>query len=217
MKRVAIFTNGHYGKKNKIKKIFKQTAYDKIIGVDGGCDFLYRIGCMPDLIIGDLDSIAPQTKAYFQQKNVDVHTYPTDKGETDTQLAVRLALAEGAEAIDIYGGIGTRFDHSYGNLLLLNELLAKQIPAVIINAKQRIILVDKVLHLNLPKGTTLSVLSFSSICEGVSLKGFRYPLTNATLYLSNPGYGISNVTSQSEQSITVLQGVLMVVIVSDLL
>jgi len=210
--KVAVFANGHYGKKKRIESIFRQTVYDRVIGVDGGSDFLYHIGYRPDLIIGDLDSIDPETKAYFSQCRVDMHKYFTDKDETDTQLAVTLALEMGATAIDIYGGVGSRFDHSYGNLLLLNELLAKKVPAAIINAKQRIILIDTERQLHLPIGTTVSILSFSNVCEGVTLKGFQYALKDATLNLSNPGCGISNVTSESTQDISLKKGILLVVI-----
>lgn len=212
--RVAIFANGHYGKKNKIQEIFKNRVYARVIGVDGGSDFLHHIGYRPDLIIGDLDSIDPHTKADYIQRGVEILEYPPDKDETDTQLAVAIALEMGATAIDIYGGVGSRFDHSYGNLLLLNELLAKEIPATIINSEQCITLIDQELHLHLPMGTTVSILSFSNACEGVTLEGFQYPLKDATLRLSNPGYGISNVTSESAQRISLKKGVLMVVVIT---
>jgi len=69
---------------------------DYIIAVDGGANELRRRGIIPNVIIGDMDSISQSTLNYFKDKGVKVVTYPHEKDETDLELALVYAFENGA-------------------------------------------------------------------------------------------------------------------------
>lgn len=93
---------------------------DLLIGVDAGCDQLYDIDLIPDLAIGDFDSVAPHVLDAFRALNTEILAHPADKDMTDGELAIRTALERGCSLVEI---CGTEFsgetDHFLGNILLL--------------------------------------------------------------------------------------------------
>ena len=59
---------------------------DYVIAADRGYDSLMAYGVNPDLVVGDFDSLGSVPK------HPNVIQLPAEKDDTDTQLAVRLAL-----------------------------------------------------------------------------------------------------------------------------
>ena len=95
-------------------------AADLLVAVDGGADALARVGLVPSLLVGDLDSISPEALADLRSRGVEVLDLPTAKDETDTEAALRLAIERGATRITVFNALGgPRLDHLLGNLLLL--------------------------------------------------------------------------------------------------
>ena len=62
-----------------------------IIGVDKGCNVLYKYNMTPNLIVGDFDSGDLKVVEYFKNTGIEVRKYSTHKDYTDTHLAYNIA------------------------------------------------------------------------------------------------------------------------------
>src|SRR5689334_23251718 len=104
-------------------------AADSLIAADGGALPLLRLGLVPDLVIGDLDSLGAAGEAALREQSVELRRFPRAKDETDLELALLHAAALGATAIDILGALGGRWDHTLANvaLLALPELRGRRV------------------------------------------------------------------------------------------
>ena len=71
----------------------KQTEYDAVIAVDGGLAAADALGVCPTHLVGDFDTIRPDIlEKYRNRPDVRVHAYDPEKDNTDTDIAVLLAL-----------------------------------------------------------------------------------------------------------------------------
>ena len=122
----------------------KQTEYDAVIAVDGGLAAADALGVCPTHLVGDFDTIRPDIlEKYRNRPDVRVHAYDPEKDNTDTDIAVLLAirLCEGKEKeskIHILGALGSRADHMLANLMLLLKPHSAGVAAFIIDRTNRI-------------------------------------------------------------------------------
>ena len=79
---------------------------DRIVCADAGARHARRLGLMPDLVVGDLDSIEADDRDWLVQNGVQVITYPHDKDQTDLELALQHALPENPQRDHHHGGPG---------------------------------------------------------------------------------------------------------------
>lgn len=163
-----------------------------VIAVDGGLDHARAAGIVPDRLVGDLDSIT-DAGLRWAEAHIDIVRHPADKDETDTQLALRLALEEGAEEVTLIGG-GDRLDHT---LAAIGALAAPHLAALagldawwdgqhfaLLHAPRR-------LELDAPDGSTISVIAVDGAPAVVSITGVRWPLDHHELSALD-GLGVSN-------------------------
>ena len=76
---------------------------DFIIACDAGYRNCERLGCKPDIIVGDFDS-APCP----QQNADDIVVLPHVKDDTDTEYAAKLAAQKGFDEVLLLGALGGR-------------------------------------------------------------------------------------------------------------
>ncbi len=194
------------GNNHNPKKLLEYAdASDYIICADAGYDLAKAVGIVPDILVGDFDSLSEEPADFLRKVKL-----PVEKDETDTLYALRFAFSKGATNIVLYGGIGTRFDHSYANVCLLQHAMVRDISMVVTDGSTEIYLTDSKLSLTDKKGCTVSLYAFSDICEGVSLKGFYYPLDNAFLEKYDI-IGTSNVITDDVAEISVSCGNLLII------
>lgn len=174
----------------------KQEAFDEIIAVDNGLRFLYENQIEPTRIVGDFDTAAPELVAYYQtQTHIPIRRFNPVKDATDSQIAIELALELGSSAITILGGTGTRLDHVLGNIQSLMLAKKQGIPCVILDAYNRIRLMDGELRLKKAEqyGKYVSLLPLTTEVTGVELRGFKYELDDFTFTSTgSAGLGVSN-------------------------
>ena len=91
------------------------TKDDLVIAADSGYDNALALDVHPAVLVGDMDSI----RCRELPKDLEVLPFNAEKDETDTQLAVELALTRGAKEIVIIGGLSGRLDHTISNLGVL--------------------------------------------------------------------------------------------------
>lgn len=168
-----------------LKRLPTIEAEDLVIAIDSGLDHSLAGNIIPKLAIGDFDSASPRALAWAKDQGVELVPYPPAKDQTDTQLAVEHALALGAERIYLYGGLGTRIDHSLANMQLLFLIASKGAWAVVTDGVQRVYLLQEHLELQPEAGFSFSILPLTLTVEGLTIRGARYPLQDATIELGD--------------------------------
>ncbi|OON93150.1 MAG: thiamine diphosphokinase [Candidatus Epulonipiscioides saccharophilum] len=207
--KVAILVNGYYGNYDFCNDL---SNYDMIICADNGLYHADHLGIKPDYIIGDFDSVDEELLKSYDC--VEKKILSKQKNETDTESAVEYAIDLGAKEITIYGGIGSRFDHSFANVSLLARLITLGIKSSIKNSHNTIYLVDNKMEINAPKDTLVSLLPLSSKVTGVNTTGLYYALNDGKFEMGKP-YGISNVMTKDSATISVKTGKLLVILAMD--
>src|SRR3990172_5304302 len=117
MSRAIIIANGDLRDPTQARAIV--TADDLLIAADGGAAHCRALGLVPQFVVGDLDSLAPEQRAGLERAGARFEIHPTQKAETDLELALRVALREGAREVVILAALGARWDQSLANVLLL--------------------------------------------------------------------------------------------------
>ncbi len=198
MKRAYIFGAGEYdGPPPAVQRD------DLLLAADGGYDYLSRNGMTPQLLLGDLDSLKTPPAG------LETRVFPTEKNETDMELAVQEALSRGAEELYLYGALGGRLDHTLANIQLVAGLARKGFRAYLVSEKTTVTaLHDGALRFSEAFTGTLSVFAYGGEARGVTLVGLRYPLTDYVLP-DDVSLGVSNEFTGREARVSVADGTLL--------
>lgn len=185
-------------------------TFDIIICADGGAEYAYKCGILPHYLIGDFDSINNDVLEYFTLKNVKIERYPKNKDFTDTELCVYKALEEKCNEIIIFAGIGSRIDHSLGNIGLLHIIKSFGAKGCIISENQIIYICNDTLILKGKKGDLVSIIPFGGDAKGITTEGLQYPLKDDTIKFGYPT-GVSNVMTDDICKIKITSGEILVI------
>ncbi len=202
--KCLIVGNGEIKDEKWLSDKVKTYCPDYIIAADGGYNNLKKAGICPDLLLGDFDSIGkiPENSLF------EINKFSKEKDFTDIELAIEVALEKGCSRICLAGATGSRLDHSIANIFLLRKLLKSSIEAEIIDEHHEMFLVKRHKSLYNQKGSLLSLLPLDPIVSGIYLKGFKYPLENATIEMGDT-LGISNVSISDNCEIYAENGILL--------
>lgn len=184
---------------------------DVIICCDAGMHHAKALGITPDYIVGDFDSVAPEVLEEYRKAGISIRQFPTHKNETDMQLGMLLALELGATQMTLIGGIGSRLDHTLANAHLLLHLLKKGVQAVLLNEKNRVVLIDREIILHGKAGDLVSTIPLSMQVKGLTLEGLEYPLQNYDLALDDDLIAVSNVMLAESAKVSIADGYLFVI------
>ncbi|HLO02299.1 MAG TPA: thiamine diphosphokinase [Symbiobacteriaceae bacterium] len=184
---------------------------DLVICADGGVRHALALGLTPDLVLGDFDSAGPAVVAEIAARGIPVHKVPTEKDETDAELAIQEALKLGATAITLVGVTGGRLDHTVANLLLLPGIPGK-VEVRVLDTSAVLWLLRPGGRITVPAqpGAYLSLLPLSPEVRGVVAEGVQWPLAGETLRWGQTR-GVSNRISADEAFIAVRDGYLLVI------
>lgn len=177
-----------------------------VVAADGGVELAGRLGLVVDVVVGDLDSIAPEVLAEVAR----VERYPVEKDASDLELALAAALRFEPERILVLGGAEGRLDHLLGELLLLaaDAYAEVLVDAQLGSAAVQVIRGGRILVGS--EGELVSLFALHGRAYGVVTEGLRYPLRGETL---EPGStrGLSNAFVAVEAHVSVRQGVVVAV------
>jgi thiamine pyrophosphokinase len=109
---------------------------------DGGYAFAAAEGIVPDIVIGDFDSLAPEFLREMEEKGIKAQRHPREKDDTDTMLCVKHGLALGFSAFTLVGGLGGEFSHTAANLQALSFLTDMECDAEIVTPRERVLMID---------------------------------------------------------------------------
>ncbi len=179
-----------------------------IISADSGYEKCQRLNIRPDLILGDFDS--------FEKPEMDIETIilPVRKDDTDTAFAVKEAVRRGFNDVLILGGIGSRIDHTYGNILSLNYCADRNIDAVMINDRNKAQVLTKDYSFKKDGYDYLSLFALFGDCTGLTTRGTEYNLTDYTLTPDCP-LAQSNIFKDSKVDIKFKSGKILLIQSND--
>ena len=183
---------------------------DLVIGADKGCDTLDKYNIKTDYILGDFDSVNQNTLVSFEDKGITKYKFKKEKDDTDTKIAVDLAIEKGSTEIYMLGVTGTRLDHTMANIGLLGYCLDKGIKSYILDEVNKIYLTDKPLTLKGDKGQVISFRAYKEDVLNLNIKGSRYDLKNYNLSI-NDGITTSNEFLNEDIEISFKSGIVMII------
>jgi thiamine pyrophosphokinase len=185
---------------------------DLIIGADGGAAQALAWGLIPDLVIGDLDSLVQEDQARLVAAGCRFVVHPRAKDETDLELALAHAVEQGAREVLVLGALGGRLDHALANLLLLALPALRGIPVRIVDGQTVVMLArsGESIHIEGQPGDLVSLLPVGGDAHGIHTSGLVWPLAGETLRFGHTR-GVSNELEAPVAAIAVEEGCLLVV------
>lgn len=176
---------------------------DIVIAADGGYDILTKSKIIPDILLGDFDSIEnmPEHK--------EIIKHPSEKDDTDTFLAYKLGFDKGYRNFVIIGGIGGRIDHTIANIRTLSDIAENGGRGFLLgNDAVLTVIKDKI---EFPETSNGYISVFSNEKDTyITEKGLKYSLEN-TLLSPSTTLGTSNEFIGERAEISVKDGSLLVI------
>lgn len=221
MEHVLIITGGHLNMEFAADYI-KTLSYDKVFAVDKGLEYVDELGIVPDYLIGDFDTVDSRLLAQYemQMDNHEIRTildrHPAQKDASDTELALELAMTNGAKNVTLLGGTGSRLDHVLANISLLLQAEQRGVGMCLADETNRIRLLSDTgykeleLYRRCQHGVYVSLIPLTEQVEGVTMEGVMYPLSNTTIY-SGSSYTLSNQIMEDKMFIKLETGKMLLI------
>ena len=211
IKRFVIFLNGEYK--------YSQEFMDRLVSeeticfcADGGANFAFQYRKVPEMIIGDLDSIEKKVLEYYKSKNILIKKFPKDKDFTDFELILKEInkISENknfVEKIFVVGGLGKRIDMTLSNLFIME----KYKNLVFLQENEEIFYAEKSFVLKNKKECEFSIIPISEKVEKLTLKGFKFETDKIDVKRENSRL-VSNVILENEASVEFENGKLIIIL-----
>jgi thiamine pyrophosphokinase len=181
-----------------------------VVAADSGVEVALALGRRVDLLIGDFDSADPAAVEAAVANGAEVRRYPTDKEQSDLELALHAARAGGARRVIVVGGYGGRLDHFLANALLLASPAFADLEIEALVGDARITVIHRKARLSGAPGDLCSLLAVGGPARGVRTTGLRFPLEGEDL-LPGSTRGVSNEFIEPRATVSLDQGALLAV------
>ena len=205
-KRAIVFVNGEMEDNGFALEIIKED--DWVVAVDGGLRHLMGVQRLPNLLIGDLDSITSGELAAVSEKGIEILRFPEEKDETDLELVLRETASRGYKTILIAGALGGRIDQLLANLFLLMLPELQGLDVRIVDRCQEIFLIRTNVKISGQAGDIVSLIPLKDSAAGISTTGLKYPLSEETLLIER-SRGVSNRMVEPHALVTLKNGCLL--------
>lgn len=182
------------------------------IGVDAGNKTLLENEIKADLAIGDFDSISYEMQQLIRKNSHRFEYFSSDKNETDLELAIHEALKLSPKKVYIFQATGGRLDHEWMNIYLLKQFAELNIDAWIVD-NQNMLTIKQPGYYELERDDRFSYISFLPISNeviGLTLKGFRYELTDCNIKLGS-SLTVSNEWNEKKGTYLFKDGILFII------
>jgi thiamine pyrophosphokinase len=208
IKRAVIFANGELPDPAAIRPLLRPE--DWIVAADGGTRHALACGCVPRVVIGDLDSLPEALRDELEDQGTEFRSHPAAKDETDLELALLYVVANGVKTILVMGALGGRLDQLIANIQLLArpELAGLDVQVVDGNQTARLIRDQATIHG--AAGDRVSLIPLGGDAHGVRTSGLAWRLADETLTFGE-ARGVSNVMTGPEACVRVAAGLLLCV------
>lgn len=210
--RAVIFANGDLN----VSSYVRSAAYggELVIAADGGARHCLSLDLVPEIVIGDFDSMEPEELVELEAMGANLIRHPERKDYTDLELALQHALALGAREIIVLGALGKRWDQTLANLLLPASAGFSSVPIRLLDGHQEINLLrsGQALELQGQPGDTVSLIPLLGDAGGITTLGLEYPLVDGNLSFGSTR-GVSNAMTQESATVRLTSGLLLVVLI----
>lgn len=189
------------------------SAFQRVVCADSGVDHARALGLTPDLVLGDMDSISDDSRAWATTQDARFEIADPDKDQTDTELALSAIVSWRPRALTVLWGGGDRIDHVLG---VMAAVAAPPLSALdridlwVANDLVHVLHGPRSVELDSPVGTTVSLVPLGGPVTGVTTTGLKWELDDATLR-SDSARGVSNVVVGAAR-IDIGAGVLAVIV-----
>ena len=183
--------------------------HDTIVGVDRGIEHCLSTRLVPDVLMGDFDSVESTVLRDSRLAGKKILRHPVRKNSSDLELALQWLSNAGMDRVILLGVSGGRSDHHLFNWMLPMqkswpfsiEFVDKSVHAYTVNAKYP-------LHIPVQTGDIVSLLPMPD-ADGVVTEGLEYPLHNASIGTGTT-LGLSNIAVAETISVSADHGQLLV-------
>ena len=186
----VILANGDYPTAPLPLKLLHGAPY--VACCDGGANEYIDKGHLPDIIIGDGDSLSAENRTRFADRII----YEADQETNDQTKAVKYLLAEGKRRIAIVGATGRRDDHTLGNIALLAEYHRMGAEVRSYTDYGVFVPCSGESHFECVRGAQVSIFNISA--KNLTSKGLSYPIYDFTQWWQ----GTLNEAPEGEFSIS---------------
>ncbi len=199
--KALIVCNGEAPSKTLAHKLAPSVSL--VVAADGGANLCRKLGILPHVIIGDLDSVDRGTTQHFSSSEI-IKVRRQDN--TDLEKALDYVIDRNISEVTIVGATGIRVDFTLGNFSVA-WVYAEKINMRFVGDGWFAAPIVKRVEMAAPKRTRVSLIPFGE-CSGITVHGLRYPLTNARMRVGE--IGVSNVVEKSPFSVEVREGSMMI-------
>jgi thiamine pyrophosphokinase len=205
---VLIFANGDLEPGKWIEPYLERASF--VIAADGGLEHLLALKRYPDVVIGDLDSASEDLRSRLRLAGTTIVEHPTDKDETDLELALNYAAENHSGDIFILGALGGRLDQMLSNVHLLAHPRLVNRLVKLVEARQSAWLIRERTSVSGRPGDTVSLIPLGGDARVGATIGLRWLLSDEVLEFGKTR-GISNVMTEDQAVVTVESGMLLCV------
>ncbi|HVO68541.1 MAG TPA: thiamine diphosphokinase [Aggregatilineaceae bacterium] len=209
--RALVFANGDLNDGPAVQAALRFAPESLIVVADGGARLALACGLVPQVVVGDLDSLTPGEVDDLRAQGAEIVRYPAEKDETDLELALMIAVRRGTTWIRVIGAIGGRIDQMLANVSLLTRPDLAGRDTRLVAGPQTLWLIGPGEHpLDGAPGDTISLLPLAGDAHDVRTDGLEYPLRGEILRFG-PARGVSNVMLGVSARVALSAGLLVVV------
>lgn len=204
---VLVFANGEIAEVEWLRPYFADAT--AVIAADGGSAHVLAVGQRPDVVVGDLDSLAAETVTKLEVQGVLLVKHSAEKNETDLELALLYAAAHYAEReILVFGVLGGRLDQTLANILLLAHPALRHKQVRLVEKYQQAWLVYDYTDIKGQVGDTVSLIPLGGAVHIAHTTNLKWPLEDEILSFG-PARGVSNVLTAAQATVTLHSGQLL--------
>jgi thiamine pyrophosphokinase len=207
--RAAVFLNGSPDPPDLLRRVAARV--DLVVAADGGALHALAAGVVPDLVVGDMDSLGDEGTRRVEERGASLERHPARKDKMDGHLAVLAARERGAAELDLLCATGGRPDAFFAlpHLLLAAERIGVR-ATVVAGWGEMFVVEEGSRSVGGWPGESVSVFPVSGAAEGVVLEGFEYPLEGARIETGDT-LGFHNELDADLGRVSVGSGVLLVI------
>ena len=183
---------------------------------DSGAEHARKLGLIPHAIIGDLDSVMPETLKYFEELHCEIIRIP-DQESNDFEKTLAYLSRQFQNSVYVFGMTGGRTDHTLANFSVMLRYTDRfdNIIAFELGEEHTFLTTAKnKCKIECENGTTISLTPFVE-ANGIVTENLQYPLLNETLRFGIRE-GVSNISTGSPVSIAIDSGALLVTVLGNL-